>query len=500
MSRSTWPRRHLSRPRHALVIALIVLVVVTAWSSGSAPVAQSVSTASESAVQSSANLSGLSLNQVLTANQPTVRDWGRLAYDTADGYAVLFGATDPTNLQSPEETWTYSHGIWTDISGRLNNSPSLWNPAGASMTYDPVDHEILLVGPPLSNVTQEQTWAFRGGDWIQLHPHSEPTARWYAAFAYDVADREAVLYGGDVVASGNGSESWPSDTWVFSNANWSLLDPSGPMGSYQTVQSMAYDPANNLTVLLSSSAVNGQVSTSVFQRGAWRYQYATPSDPGGPLGESGGMVFYPSLGEIVDINGCESWWNQSTQVWATNGSTWTSLFIPGAFDELCGQSSLTYDAGDGYALLTSRALDLNESGQSYVTQTWKLDHTQVGSMPTVGLTLSPSSPAEGQTMEFTAAVTGGYGYIWHILTTTAPGCGAVSNVTTLSCLAVSTGTYTATFTAEDQAGRVVTTTISFTIVEFPVSIVLWTAVGVGCALGAGLFVWNRQRRQAQSRE
>lgn len=498
MSWSTRPRRSSSGPRHALLMAPIVLLVVAAWSLGPAPAAQSVSVASVSAAQGPGNLSALSLNQVLTANQPAVDQWGHLVYDTSAGYAVLFGGTDLTDLPSPEETWTYSHGVWTDLTGSLNNSPDLWNPAGASMTYDSADHEILLVGPPLSNVTQEQTWAFRGGEWFQLHPTTEPTARWYAAFAYDIADQEALLYGG-LSLDGSGSESWLSDTWAFSNGNWSLVDPNGPSGPYQTLQSMAYDPANNLTVLLNSSTVNGQVATSVFQGGAWRNQYAAPSNPGGPLGENGGMVFDPSLGEIVDINGCNSWWNQTTQLWVTDGSTWTSQFIPGAFDQLCGQSSLTYDAGDGYVLLTSPALDLNVTGPSHVAQTWKLDRTQVGQGPTLALALSPSSPAEGQTMEFAATVTGGYGYIWHILTSTAPGCGAVSNVTTLSCLATSTGTYTATFTAQDQAGRIATTTISFTIVELPSSSILWTAAGVGGVLAASVFAWSRRRRPSVSR-
>ena len=499
MSWSTRPRRSSSGPRHALLMAPIVLLVVAAWSLGPAPAAQSVSVASVSAAQGPGNLSALSLNQVLTLNQPAVDQWGHLVYDTAAGYAVLFGGTDPTNLQSPEETWTYSHGVWTDLTGSLNISPDLWNPAGASMTYDSADHEILLVGPPLSNVTQEQTWAFRGGEWFQLHPTTEPTARWYAAFAYDIADQEALLYGGLSLDGSGYNQVWLSDTWALSNGNWSLVDPNGPSGPYQTLQSMAYDPANNLTVLLNSSTVNGQVSTSVFQGGAWQNQYAAPSNPGGPLGENGGMVFDPSLGEIVDINGCNSWWNQTTQLWITDGSTWTSQVILGGFDQLCGQSSLTYDAGDGYVLLTSPALDLNVTGPNHVTQTWKLDRTQVGQGPTLALALSPSSPAEGQTMEFAATVTGGYGYIWHILTSTAPGCGAVSNVTTLSCLATSTGTYTATFTAEDQAGRIATTTISFTIVELPSSSILWTAVGVGGVLAASVFAWSRRRRPSVSR-
>ncbi len=493
-------RRNSTKPRHALAVAAIALAVVAAWSFGAAPVAQSVSSTSVSAMQSPVNLSRLSLNQVLTASQPTVRDWGRLAYDAADGYAVLFGGSDPTNLQSPEETWTFSHGIWTDITGRLNHSPDLWNPAGAAITYDPIDREVLLVGPSLSNITQEQTWAFRGGDWIQLHPQTEPTARWYAAFAYDVADREAVLYGGTLVASGNGSESWPSDTWVFSNGNWSLLNPSGPTGPYQTVQSMAYDPANNLTVLLSSSAVNGQVSTSVFQEGAWRHQFPGPPGPDGPLGSAGGMIYDPALGEIVDVNGCVSWSNQTTEVWmTTNGSTWTTGYIPGTLDQLCDQSTLTYDSADGYALMTSPGPDLNQTGQSEVTQTWKLDSTPVGPGPTLELSVSPSSPVEGQTVAITGMIFGGYGYIWHILTTTAPGCGSVSNATALSCLVASTGTYTATFTVEDQAGRIATSTTSFTIAGFPTTWVLWTAVGVGSALGAGIFVWSRQRRLDVSR-
>ena len=468
----------------AICLAILVVCIIPPGVHHSTQVAIRVSL-SESGIRGDEFPPTLSMNQVLTVNTPPPREWGRMAYDAADGYVVLFGGKTPGVAGGDlSDTWKFSRDTWTDITNQSPRSPDFFNAPGASITYDPVDKEVLLVGTSATNSTEE-TWAFSGGTWRQLHPATEPSPRWYAAFAYDVADQCAVLYGGlSVYASGN--ESWPSDTWVFKQGNWSQIVPSGPSGPYQTVQEMAYDPSDGYVVRVSTSSTDNHLQTWAFQGGSW-----TSLGYQGPSVDMDLITFDPRLGSIIALQGGYSFSNTTTQVWQFRSGQWNSTFVPGEVEQLSGLSSLVYDSADGYPMVFSSPDSFNVTGPEFSSQVWKLDSTSLGSAPLPALRASPSTVGLGGDLNLTGSVTGGYGYIWFKVQSGVPGCVVFSDNATVSCTPGQTGSYTATLTVLDQAGRQSEATATITVVSFPAEVILGAGVGIAAVLFAASVISRR---------
>jgi len=484
------------RRRAIAALPAVLLSIGLTISLVSAPHASAPGSATEYVVTSVSmrhaadNLSLNSLHEIPTTNAPPPRYWARMAYDAADGYVVLFGGDPAVDWwTSVDDTWTYAHGAWTNVTDQSPISPDLDNPGGASMTYDPVDHEILMVGTSVNNTTQEQTWAFSAGRWTQLHPATEPPARWYAAFGYDSADSEAVLYGG-LLLTASGNESWPSDTWVFSNGDWSELFASGPTGQYETEQIMTYDDYADELVMVNSSSVNGYVSTWTFHADKWNF-----ATPGGPLGSAGGMVYDPSLYEVIALLG-DTWWaNQTVQYSTFSNDTWQNHWAAGSFPRVSAASTLAYDGVDGYLMLTSPA-EAVEISTAYYTQTLVLDSMEIGPAPTLSLTIQPSQPSVGEAFNVTASVSGGYGPVSSMLIVWVPGCAPETNRGSETCTVTNPGTYYAFFNGFDQANRQITANVSFTVVELPATDILVGGFVFGAVVGAVAAARSLPRRKS----
>ncbi len=125
-------------------------------------------------------------------------------------------------------TWAYSNGTWTDLSGKSTQTP----PAlmDGSIAYDVADGKVLLFGGRYyssNGSASNQTWAFQGGQWTQFGPSTIPTARYYAALAYDPEVSQVLMFGGEgTVPYGGGTTYYPlADTWEFVNDTWTELIP-----------------------------------------------------------------------------------------------------------------------------------------------------------------------------------------------------------------------------------------------------------------------------------
>ena len=146
---------------------------------------------------------------------------GSMAYDSADGYTVLFGGTDcsRSNCTFLDETWTFSSGRWTKSSPLISPSPRAW----ASMAYDAANGYVLLFGGwGPQGATLDDTWSFHDGEWVQLDPAASPSPRAAAPVAYDPGSSRVVMVGGF-----NGSTSY-GETWAYGA-------PPGPTSAYPLV-------------------------------------------------------------------------------------------------------------------------------------------------------------------------------------------------------------------------------------------------------------------------
>ena len=75
-----------------------------------------------------------------SSGQPPARSGAAMAYDAANGSIVLFGGQNRS--RSLDDTWTWDGSGWTQTHP-ATSPPPLDN---AQMTYDPVSHDVLLVG------------------------------------------------------------------------------------------------------------------------------------------------------------------------------------------------------------------------------------------------------------------------------------------------------------------------------------------------------------------
>ncbi|TLZ58839.1 MAG: hypothetical protein E6K13_10595, partial [Methanobacteriota archaeon] len=95
-----------------------------------------------------------------------------MAYDESSGNVVMFGGYDgPLGLQPLNDTWTYRGGTWTPVTPAV--SPPLSASAG-SMAYDSADGYTVLFGGTdcsRSNCTfLDETWTFSSGRWTKSSP------------------------------------------------------------------------------------------------------------------------------------------------------------------------------------------------------------------------------------------------------------------------------------------------------------------------------------------
>ena len=143
---------------------------------------------------------------------PPVRGFASMAFDAADDYVVLFGGIGDCNstICFYNDTWEYYSNTWWPVS------PGGASPEArylASLTSDPNAGGLLLFGGynGLDDAGLNDTWTFSAGAWTELTGVGGPSPRYAAALSVDSAGAVPLLFGG--IASL--SDAYCGDTWVF---------------------------------------------------------------------------------------------------------------------------------------------------------------------------------------------------------------------------------------------------------------------------------------------
>lgn len=205
-----------------------------------------------------------------TSNQsvaPPARYVSAMAYDARDGYVVLFGGATDTGVLG--DTWTYSGGTWTNRTGSLRTAP----PAReyAAMTYDARTGEVILYGgaTPGAAQTFNDTWTFSGGVWTNITATAgpAPAARRGAAFAYDPNYGYDLLFGGDNYSYGIDY----SDTWIVRQDRWTNITAdltSSPSTRFSP--GLVYDPTAGALLLFGGCTAIG---CALSDNDSYRYEF-----------------------------------------------------------------------------------------------------------------------------------------------------------------------------------------------------------------------------------
>lgn len=210
-----------------------------------------------------------------------------MTYDMARQRIVLFGGSDPSNVDLAD-TWEWDGADW-------EHKPSAHAPParrGHRMAFDPARGTVLLFGGHVGSFAPmplDDTWEWDGADWTRLQPRQSPPLRYGHAMATDWARGEVVVHGGR-----NSKDL--RDTWVWNGADWEARAPvRRPPGSRSCHG--AYSTLRGRVVM-----VGDGLSTTWEWDGRrwWEVETALPSTVSGTL--AGGFQW----GDVVSFGGVSS--------------------------------------------------------------------------------------------------------------------------------------------------------------------------------------------------
>ncbi|MCI4373437.1 MAG: kelch motif-containing protein, partial [Thermoplasmata archaeon] len=218
---------------------------------------------------------------------PSARWASSMVYDAVNGTVVLFGGClNPACSQLTDDTWTYAHDRWTNLSGALPVFP----PARgrAMMTYDAGDGTVLLFGGiGAGGVYLNDLWGFKDGRWSPISTAAAPSIRGGSMMAYDPTSNSTILFGG------NDGPYRFGDTWSYSNGTWTNISSTvGLAPAPRWVGVMTYDGADGYLLLLNGYNAGTYFGDEwTFAIGVWSSLTAT----GGPSASYGGLLVYDPL-------------------------------------------------------------------------------------------------------------------------------------------------------------------------------------------------------------
>ncbi len=432
-----------------------------------------------------------------------------MTYDAADGYVVLFGGIYGSNLGSLGggfalgDTWTYQDGVWTNLTSHLKSSPNARELL--MMAYDPADREVVLFGGEASTgVTSPlppghgDTWTFSKGAWTNITSSlsTAPSPRFRGGLAYDYHDGYLVLFGG---TDPTGAFFF-GDTWKFVGNRWTNLTSSvsgSPPGRARF--SMAYDPTGQELVVFGgsfSSTISTVQDTWVYQNLVWTNITPTTS-PNARLYYQmstdwafGGAILYGGS----PVSGAGVAMNDT---WLFKNGSWTNLtpqLIGGPGHR--GYEFLAYDPDGGYLLLFG---GYNNNGLGFLfNDTWTL-----GPNVTAFARVSPSATDVGHNVTFSTIATPASSGLSYSYSGTPTGC-STSNASSFTCRPTVAGLYNFSATAKANVGSSDTSyatlnlsgSLSVNAVDFAPAI---AGVGVPETVSANVtggtpvleFVWSR---------
>ena len=205
---------------------------------------------------------GSTWSQASPSSSPTPREGASMAYDTSSSQLVLFGGFDGTNYL--DDTWTWSGGTWTQVG--LTEPGNFTGRAFAAMAYDPASSQLLLFSG-FGNPGADDTWSWSGSAWTQLVVSNTPGATGGGSMAFDPDLNQLVFFGGNTSPQGTSDSSDNGYFWDWNGSDFGGLT-AGP--SARDYAAMAYDPDSSQLVLF-----GGYGSTGNTLGDTWAYSAPT---------------------------------------------------------------------------------------------------------------------------------------------------------------------------------------------------------------------------------
>ena len=195
-----------------------------------------------------------------SAGQPAARSGAAMAYDAANGTVVLFGGQRTSRTLN--DTWTWGGSGWTQAHPATSPPPM----DDAQMAYDPVTHDVLLVGAQQAAGSNHGPMVCSGGSGSSSSGSS-------GSGTILIPPVNAVTAGTPTPsATGTGKKPTPAKpipakpipmtppdcgtiispsaaTWLWNGSDWSKASGSTPLVAFGS-GSLATDPVSGRAVLL----------------------------------------------------------------------------------------------------------------------------------------------------------------------------------------------------------------------------------------------------------
>ncbi len=208
-------------------------------------------------------------------------------------------------------------------------------------------------------------WAWDGKRWKCL-ANGGPPPRTFASLAYDVANRQLLLFGGNRVLFGSETDTpgFLNDMWAWDDGEWRQIH--GDMPPARAEASMVYDSNRQRLVLFGGyRMINGQVER-LGDTWEWDGIRWVEKSRRGPSPRNGAAMAYDFRRQRVVLYGGNG---ASAETWEWDGWTWGRMdteHTPGRFN-----SVMSYDADRGNIVRFG-----GWNGDERVGDTWSYDGRQ----------------------------------------------------------------------------------------------------------------------------
>ncbi|HVP12761.1 MAG TPA: immunoglobulin domain-containing protein [Phycisphaerae bacterium] len=234
---------------------------------------------------------------------------------------------------SAPPAWGQACVNWTPRS----SSPSARS--YAAMAYDGNRHATVLFGG-IGGGGLNDTWEWNGASWTLANPAASPAARADHAMAYDGARGVTVLFGG--IAAG-----FLADTWEWNGVNWTQRNPIlSPTA--RGAHAMAYDIARGVTVLFGGAGNGGVQFADTWEWNGVAWTLRTPADSP-PVRHDAAMAYDIARGVTVLFGGAGAG-GCLGDTWEWNGLDWAQR-NPATSPPVRYMHTMVYDIARGVTVL-----------------------------------------------------------------------------------------------------------------------------------------------------
>ncbi|MGB9236032.1 MAG: kelch repeat-containing protein [Terriglobales bacterium] len=214
----------------------------------------------------------------------------------------------------------------------------------STMAYDAAQGNVVLFGGDNGAVGDlNDTWVWDGTNWTQASPAANPPARASHGMAYDAAQGNVVLFGG---YSGG---YLLNDTWVWDGANWTQAGPAASPPA-RCCFAMAYDAAHGNVVLFGgyNPFVGGPDLNDTWVWDGANWTQASPAvSP--PARCCLAMAYDAAHGNVVLFGGSATG-SPVNDTWVWDGANWAQL-SPGTSPPARYAFAMAYDTAQGNVVL-----------------------------------------------------------------------------------------------------------------------------------------------------